>query len=133
MSGAVQDSSTQAGETPVGHQPPQAGTQAQTAPGASFAASPVRPHYAAPLASRDHVAAGFLALVLGFFGVHKFYLGYNAQGFTLMTLSVIGGLFSFGIAAGVAWIVAIIEGIVYLSKSQSEFEQVYVYGKREWF
>ena len=133
MSGAVQDSSTQAGETPVGHQPPQAGTQAQTAPGASFAASPVRPHYAAPLVSRDHVAAGFLALVLGFFGVHKFYLGYNAQGFTLMALSVIGGLFSFGIAAGVAWIVAIIEGIVYLSKSQSEFEQVYVYGKREWF
>ena len=117
----------------MGHQPPQAGTQAQTAPGASFAASPVRPHYAAPLASRDHVAAGFLALVLGFFGVHKFYLGYNAQGFTLMALSVIGGLFSFGIAAGVAWIVAIIEGIVYLSKSQSEFEQVYVYGKREWF
>ncbi len=133
MSGAVQDSSTQAGETPAGHQPPQAGTQAQTVPGASFAATPVRPHYAAPLASRDHVAAGFLALVLGFFGVHKFYLGYNAQGFTLMALSVIGGLFSFGIAAGVAWIVAIIEGIVYLSKSQSEFEQVYVYGKREWF
>lgn len=133
MSDVMQDGSKQAGEASAGYQPSQAGPQAQTAPGASFAASPVRPHYAAPLASRDHVAAGFLALVLGFFGVHKFYLGYNAQGFTLMALSVIGGLLSFGIAAGVAWIVAIIEGIVYLSKSQSEFEQVYVYGKREWF
>lgn len=112
-------------------QQPQQGEDQSSA--GSFAASPVRPHYAAPLASRDHVAAGFLALLLGFFGVHKFYLGYNAQGFTLMALSVIGGLFSLGITAGVAWIIAIIEGIVYLSKSQSEFEQIYVYGTREWF
>ena len=52
-------------------------------PAEAFRASPVQPHYAAPLASRDHVAAGFLALLLGVFGVHKFYLGYNAQGFTL--------------------------------------------------
>lgn len=121
-----------AGEVHAGRDIPQAKAQAQASSG-SFAASPVRPHYAAPLASRDHVAAGFLALLLGFFGVHKFYLGYNAQGFTLMALSVIGGLFTFGIAAGIAWIVAAIEGIVYLSKSQSRFEQIYVYGTREWF
>ncbi len=98
-----------------------------------FQAPPVQPHYAAPLASRDHVAAGFLALFLGLFGVHKFYLGYSAQGFILLALTVIGGLFSFGLAAGVAWIIAVIEAIVYFSKSQSEFEQTYVYGKREWF
>ena len=80
-----------------------------------------------------HVAAGFLALLLGVFGVHKFYLGYNAQGFTLFALTVIGGLFTFGIATGVVWIISAIEAIAYLSKSQSEFEQIYVYGKREWF
>ena len=95
--------------------------------------APVQPHYAAPLASRDHVAAGLLALLLGVFGVHKFYLGYNAQGFTLLALTVIGGLFTFGLVAGVVWIIAIIEAIGYFSKSQSEFEQIYVYGKREWF
>lgn len=93
----------------------------------------MQPHYAAPLASRDHVAAGFLALLLGVFGVHKFYLGYNAQGFTLFALTVIGGLFTFGIATGVVWIISAIEAIAYFSKSQSEFEQIYVYGKREWF
>ena len=102
-------------------------------PAEAFRASPVQPHYAAPLASRDHVAAGFLALLLGVFGVHKFYLGYNAQGFTLFALTVIGGLFTFGIATGVVWIISAIEAIAYLSKSQSEFEQNYVYGKREWF
>lgn len=100
---------------------------------AGVSVSPVQPHYAAPLASRDHVAAGLLALFLGLFGVHKFYLGYNAQGFTLMALSIIGGLFSFGLVAGVVWIIAIIEAICYFSKSQSEFEQIYVYGKHEWF
>ena len=51
----------------------------------------------------------------------------------MLALTVIGGLFSFGLAAGVAWIIAVIEAIVYFSKSQSEFEQTYVYGKREWF
>ena len=102
-------------------------------PAEAFRASPVQPHYAAPLASRDHVAAGFLALLLGVFGVHKFYLGYNAQGFTLLALTVIGGLFTFGIVTGVVWIISAIEAIAYFSKSQSEFEQIYVYGKREWF
>ena len=95
--------------------------------------SPMQPHYAAPLASRDHVAAGLLALLLGPFGVHKFYLGYSAQGFTLMALSIIGGLLSFGLVVGVVWIIAVIEAICYFAKSQSEFEQTYVYGKREWF
>ena len=99
----------------------------------AFRASPVQPHYAAPLASRDHVAAGLLALLLGVFGVHKFYLGYNAQGFTLLALTVIGGLFTFGIVTGVVWIISAIEAIAYFSKSQSEFEQIYVYGRREWF
>ena len=132
MPGTTQNERQGTSGASVGQRSSQAKTQAQASPG-SFAPSPVRPHYAAPLASRDHVAAGFLALLLGFFGVHKFYLGYNAQGFTLMALSIVGGLFTLGITAGVAWIVAIIEGIVYLSKSQSEFEQIYVYGTREWF
>lgn len=115
-------------EAPEGYAPQLSGSG-----GAEGPRMPVQPHYAAPLASRDHVAAGLLALLLGAFGVHKFYLGYNAQGFTLLALTVIGGMFSFGLAAGVVWIVAIIEGIGYFAKSQSEFEQIYIYGRREWF
>ena len=93
----------------------------------------MQPHYAAPLSSRDHVAAGLLAIFLGGFGVHKFYLGYNTQGFIMLALSLVGGLFTFGLVAGVVWIIAIIEGIVYLTKTQSEFEQLYVRGRHEWF
>ena len=113
----------------------QAGPQQQAAspqPGAQQTGYQ-QPHYAAPLASRDHVAAGLLAIFLGGFGVHKFYLGYSTQGFVLLALSLVGGLFSFGLVTGVVWIVGIVEGIIYLTKSQSEFERVYVHGKREWF
>lgn len=93
----------------------------------------VQPHYTAPVASRDHVAAGLLALFLGPFGVHKFYLDYNTQGFILLAISLLGGLFSFGLVTGVVWVISIVEGIIYLTKAQSEFERIYVYDKREWF
>ena len=94
---------------------------------------PIQPHYVAPVASRDHVAAGLLAIFLGFLGIHKFYLGYNTQGFIMLAIALIGGLFSFGLVMGVVWIIGIVEGIIYLTKSQSEFERLYIYNKREWF
>lgn len=95
---------------------------------------PVQPHYAAPYTTpKDHVAAGLLAIFLGFLGVHKFYLGYSTQGFIMLAISVLGGILSIGLATSIIWIIAIVEGIIYLSKSQSEFEQLYVYGKHEWF
>ena len=93
----------------------------------------IRPHYASAHLSRDHVAAGLFAILLGAFGVHKFYLGYSSQGFTLLALSVLGGIVTFGLITGIVWTISIIEGIVYLSKSQSEFERVYVHSRRNWF
>lgn len=93
----------------------------------------MQPHYSQPVVPRDHVAAGLLAIFFGVFGIHKFYLGYGTQGFILLALSVIGGLLSFGIVPCIVWIVSIIEGIIYLTKTQSEFEHTYVYAKREWF
>lgn len=93
----------------------------------------VQPHYAPPVVSRDHVAAGLLGIFLGFLGVHKFYLGYSTQGFIMLAIALIGGLFSFGLVLGIVWIIGLIEGIIYLVKSQSEFERIYVYNKREWF
>lgn len=96
-----------------------------------------QPYYQQPyptvVSSKDHVAAGLLAIFLGQLGIHKFYLGYNTAGFIMLAVTIIGSIFTFGLAAGVMWIIAIIEGILYLTKSQSEFEQTYVINKREWF
>lgn len=102
--------------------------------GRAYQQPPVQPHYDAPyVSSKDHVAAGLLAIFLGGFGIHKFYLGCSTQGFIMLAISILGGIFSFGLATGVIWLIAIIEGIIYLTKNQTEFERTYVYGKREWF
>ena len=83
--------------------------------------------------TKDHVAAGLLGIFLGVFGIHKFYLGYNTAGFILLGVTILGGIFTFGIASTVAWLIGVIEGIIYLTKSQQEFERIYVFSKREWF
>ena len=97
-----------------------------------------QPYYQQPyqqpvIATKDHVAAGLLAIFLGALGIHKFYLGYNTAGFIMLAVTILGSLFTFGLAGGVMWVIGIIEGILYLTKSQSEFEQMYVVNKREWF
>lgn len=89
--------------------------------------------YAPVVSSKDHVAAGLLAIFLGSLGIHKFYLGYNTAGFIMLAVTILGSLLTFGLAALVMQVIAFIEGILYLVKSQSEFEQIYVFNKREWF
>lgn len=82
---------------------------------------------------KDHVAAGLFAVFLGFLGMHKFYLGYNNAAFIMLAVSIIGSIVSLGLAAAVVWVIAIIEGIIYLTKSQTEFDRIYVLNSREWF
>ena len=69
------------------------------------------------------LVAGILAILLGGFGVHKFYLGYTKEGVIQLLLSLvcIGG------------ILGIIEGIIYLTKTDAEFVATYVNGRKGWF
>ena len=85
------------------------------------------------VAPKDHIAAALLAIFLGTLGIHKFYLGYNQAGFIMLAVSILGSLFTFGLAAMVMSLIAFIEGIIYLVKSQQEFDSIYVYNKKEWF
>ena len=97
------------------------------------AQQPAQPYAAPAVGEKDHVAAGLLALFLGWLGVHKFYLGYNTSGFIMLGTSILGGILTLSVASWAIWVIAIVEGIFYLSKSQTEFEQMYVINKREWF
>lgn len=108
------------------------GQQPYGAPQQPFASAPYAPP-SQPVVTKDHVAAGLLAIFLGVFGVHKFYLGYNTAGFIMLAVTILGSIFTFGLAAGVMWVIGLIEGIIYLVKSQSEFDTVYVANKKEWF
>ena len=77
--------------------------------------------------------AGLLAIFLGGFGVHKFILGYNKEGIILLVGTLILGVLTCGLAGWVVWIIGIIEGIIYLTKSDEEFYNTYQVGKKPWF
>jgi len=73
--------------------------------------------------------AGILGILLGTFGVHKFYLGFVGTGLIMLLITVL----SCGSLAVVTWTIGIIEGIVYLFKSDGEFYRDYEIIRRNWF
>ncbi|RJG40308.1 TM2 domain-containing protein [Motilimonas pumila] len=82
--------------------------------------------------SSKKIAAALFAFFLGAFGAHKFYLGYTKQG-VIMLLTFIFGFILLGIPSMVIGVIAFIEFILYLVKSDEEFEQTYVQGEKGWF
>jgi TM2 domain-containing membrane protein YozV len=74
-------------------------------------------------AQSKRILCGILAILLGGLGVHKFMLGMTKAGIIQLILGFccIGG------------IIGIIEGIIYLTKTDEEFTQIYEIGKKEWF
>lgn len=83
------------------------------------------------------ILAGILAIFLGAFGVHKFILGYQKEGVIMLVLSVVGIVLScVGIGVLLVWavgLVGLIEGIIYLTKSDEEFYNTYQVGRKPWF
>lgn len=79
--------------------------------------------------SKDKLVAGLLAIFLGSLGIHKFYLGYTKPAVIMLLVS----LLTLGIGATVMAVIALIEGILYLTKSDEEFNSIYVENKKEWF
>lgn len=82
---------------------------------------------------KNKTTAGLLAILLGAFGVHKFYLGDTTAGGITLAISLGAGLLTCGVATGVMSIIGLIEGIIYLSKSDDDFQRIYVQGKKSWF
>ncbi|GKR63719.1 hypothetical protein KAM477_43410 [Aeromonas caviae] len=82
--------------------------------------------------SSKKVAAALFAFFLGAFGAHKFYLGYTKQG-VIMLLIFLLGFILLGLPSVVIGIIAFIEFVVYISKSDEEFEQTYIINKKVWF
>lgn len=75
------------------------------------------------------IAAGICAILLGYFGVHKFILGYTSAGLIMLLVSVLTCF----VAAPVMAIIGVIEGIIYLVKPDDEFVRTYLENKKPWF
>ncbi|NQT64864.1 MAG: NINE protein [FCB group bacterium] len=83
--------------------------------------------------AKSKLVAGLLGILLGSLGIHKFYLGYTAPGIIMLLITIIGGIVTLGVASGIMGLIGLIEGIVYLTKSDEDFEEVYVQNQKKWF
>ena len=81
----------------------------------------------------NKIPAGICGILLGSLGIHKFILGYTGAGLVMLLVTIVGGICTCGVAAGVMHVIALIEGIIYLCKSDEEFVRTYVDGRKEWF
>ena len=69
------------------------------------------------------IVAGICAILVGWLGVHKFVLGYTTEGIIQLVLGL----------CGIGWILGLIEGIIYLTKSDEDFVRTYFQNRRGWF
>jgi TM2 domain-containing membrane protein YozV len=75
------------------------------------------------------IPAGICGILLGSLGIHKFILGYTGAGLIMLLVT----LLTCFVASPIMHLIGLIEGIIYLTKSDEEFVKTYVDGRREWF
>lgn len=68
---------------------------------------------------------GIMGIVLGGFGIHKFILGYTTEGILQIVITIF--------TCGLGSLIGLVEGIIYLTKSDEEFVQTYQLNRRGWF
>ncbi len=95
----------------------------------SFSPAP----YNQQVAHSKRLTAGILSIVLfvmglGWIGIPKFMLGYNKAGLITLIVSIV----TCGLGAVVFNILTLIEGIIYLTKTDEEFYQTYMANQKDW-
>jgi TM2 domain-containing membrane protein YozV len=88
-------------------------------------------------AHNKKVAAGLFAILLGFLGIHKFILGYHGAGWVYLGI-FLGSWCCFFLllplfASPIMGTIALIEGIIYLTKTDEQFYHTYMVNRRSWF
>jgi TM2 domain-containing membrane protein YozV len=80
-------------------------------------------------AASKKLAAGLCAILIGSLGIHKFILGYTTAGIITLLITFL----TCGIGGAVMHVISLIEGIIYLTKSDEEFYRTYMANRKEWF
>ena len=88
-----------------------------------FLSLPAIPNQSGNRWNRNGSCAEFWRILLGGIGVHKFVLGNVGAGIVMILIS----------CTGVSSVIALIEGIIYFTKSDAEFIQMYQVEKKAWF
>jgi TM2 domain-containing membrane protein YozV len=78
----------------------------------------------------SRVVVGIVAILVGSLGIHKFMLGQTTPGVIMLLVSIIGCVVGGQVIMA---IIGLIEGIMYLTKTDEEFYKTYVVEKKAWF
>lgn len=81
------------------------------------------------LGADKKLAAGILGILIGGLGIHKFVLGYKTEGLIMLLVT----LLTCGFGAMIFGPIGLVEGILYLVKSDEDFVKTYIQNKRGWF
>ena len=88
-------------------------------------------------ANSKKLLAGILAIVLGHIGIHKFVLGYHTEGIIMLIVGLIGYLtlcmFIGYFFLTATFIIGLVEGAIYLTKSDEDFYKTYMKHEKKWF
>jgi len=71
------------------------------------------------------VLAGILGILFGGLGIHRFILGDTVGGILRIVITIV--------TCGLGSLIGLIEGIIYLTKSDEEFVELYINQKKAWF
>jgi TM2 domain-containing membrane protein YozV len=85
----------------------------------------VPPSQVPPDLPSKKLAAGILGILLGGLGIHRFILGDVTGGILRIVITVL--------TCGVGSLIGLVEGIIYLVRTDEEFYQTYVVQRRPWF
>ena len=95
---------------------------------------PQQPNYQSPSVpppfdkaevANKKMMTGILGIVLGGFGVHRFLLGDTTGGIIRIVITFV--------TCGAGSIIGLVEGILYLIKTDEQFYQEYMVQKKAWF
>jgi TM2 domain-containing membrane protein YozV len=86
----------------------------------------------------NKIAAGVCGILLGGLGVHKFILGLNTPAIIMLAVWLTGLITGMCIIIPLLACIAmqtigLVEGIIYLTKTDEEFYRLYAIEKKEWF
>ena len=71
------------------------------------------------------IVAGILGIIIGWTGAHRFYLGDTTGGIIRLAIGLL--------TCGAGGIIGLVEGIIYLTKSDQDFVDTYINGDKAWF
>jgi len=71
------------------------------------------------------ILCGIMGIIFGGLGIHRFILGDTAGGIWRLLITLV--------TCGLGSIIGLIEGIIYLTKTDAEFYQTYMVEKKAWF